>query len=258
MMIRNEAQHAVPPSSMEALAVDLYRQACIEGISLRLFGSVAIRLHCPREKHLLDQFKRIPKDIDIVVMNEGRSNLRCMLDKDWGEDMNISASTEGERLRFNRRNDGLCLDVSVNELRYSQVLPLKKRFSIDSPTLSVADLLLSKLQASSPTISDLADIAILLLEHTVGHIDDDEKNIDYIAEMAAQSWRWFHAIEVTARRVHAFIVDWSVFTDSQKKVALGRLHDLTSRASSSTKTFYWHMRRIFGEAVPWYLPVSSM
>ena len=256
-MQNNQTHCVLSPAAIEIMAEDLYRQAAAEGIPLRLFGSVAVRLHCQRNKYLLDRFKRVPKDVDVVIMDAGRYGLRHMLVEDWVEDMNIAISTEGEHLRFHKKNDTFCLDVSVNELRYSQVLPMRKRFSVDSPTLSITDLLLSKLQASSPTISDLADISVMLLEHPVGHSDDDEINIDYIVEMTSRSWRWYHAIEMTTQRAHAFMMNWTIISNDQKEVAMARLHELMYRCSSSTKSSFWHIRRIFGAAIPWYFPVSS-
>ena len=76
-------------------------------------------------------------------------------------------------------------------------LDLRDRLDLHPETLSLADLLLTKLQVVETTEKDLVDMATLLSDHA---LTEDERgiNIEYIAGIASSDWGWWRTITMVA------------------------------------------------------------
>ena len=115
-----------------------------KGIVLRLFGSVAVRIHCPQYSYLLDQLNRIPNDIDFIGLNSDSNSIKnYFLDLNFVIDKYVLMISDGKRLLFN--ND-IKAEVVLDKLDYCHTIDLRNRIRFDYPTIPLADLLLSKLQ----------------------------------------------------------------------------------------------------------------
>jgi len=62
----------------------IVRKAEEEGINLRLMGSIAFRLHCPRYVHYLDSLTRTLTDVDFASYSSERSKVENLLEKPGG------------------------------------------------------------------------------------------------------------------------------------------------------------------------------
>ena len=93
-----------------------------------------------------------------------------------------------ERMIFYDRANGRHIDLFVGGFRMCHELPLADRLDRDSPTLPLAELLLTKLQVVQLNAKDANDIIALLLDHDVAEDDDDAVNAAYIAQLLAGDW----------------------------------------------------------------------
>ena len=175
------------------LAKDLCELSRDAGLSLRLFGSCAIFIKCEHNIHIFQAHKRYPKDIDGVILEQDRGQLRKLLvENGWHEDIELAAQTDGKRLTFYLNNN--TLDICIDKLQFAQTLNIKNRILIDYPTLPAADLLLTKLQIQHLTRNDIIDIYVLLVSLMIVKGDETEININRITSLTSSSWRWYQAV----------------------------------------------------------------
>lgn len=244
-------------NELETYAVKLCDSAKAEGISLRLFGSCAIRIKCGKFSEIFDRCNRHPKDIDCVVRRKDRSRLQSMLlAQGWQESVELTAQTDGSRLQF-RAPERIVLDVSVDVLRFAQTLDVTKRFELDSPTLPAADLLLSKLQIQDLTSFDLIDMIVLL--YAIPPSDDNIDVIDLsrIAEITSRSWGWYKSVTKSLLAIdQALGKPICDLSESDRKLIRSRASLVERRILGAPKSLWWKARSLIGEALPWHNKVE--
>lgn len=244
---------------IETYAVELCESAEAEGISLRLFGSCAIRIKCAQQSDILDRCNRHPKDIDCVIRHADRNRLRTMLlASGWQEKVELTAQTDGSRLEFRLLEPNVVLDVSVDVLRFAQTLDVRKRIELERPTLPAADLLLTKLQIPELTRSDFIDMIALIYAVPLGDADDRGINLHRIVDVTSRSWRWYKSVTVSLlamdRELSASLCDLS---ESDRGVTRSRLRLIEKRILGARKTWWWKARSLIGEVLPWHDRVET-
>ena len=128
-------------------------------------------------------------DIDLVCGRKaGRETSRFLVASGYEANERFNAMNGSERMIFHDPPNGRHIDLFVGGFRMCHALPLADRFEHDSPTLPLAELLLTKLQVVQMNAKDANDIIALLLDHDVGESDDDTVNSAYVAELLARDW----------------------------------------------------------------------
>src|SRR5260370_2678501 len=183
----------------------LLNEAKKRGITLRLLGAQAVREHCPNFRHLLDQIGRGYVDIDFVGISEQRKQLKQLFAYQGYEiDRQVLVAAEGRRYIFQNPNN-IVVDVMIDRLDVCHVIDVKSRLDLDYPTLTLADLLLSKLQIVDIADKDLQDAIVLLLEHDVS---DDEApefiNKKYITGLLAADWGFYYTVNRNLLRLKSY------------------------------------------------------
>lgn len=235
----------------EELSVEASRliaQAEQVGIVLRALGSVGVRLHCPPSQEEMVSRDRRPKDIDLVTRKRDRRELRRFFDSEGYEaDRDMLVAMEGTRYLFRNRERGIDVDVWVDVLELCHRLDVSNRLG-DGPTLTIEDLLLSKLQIAELTTSDIEDLACMLSTHELGAGSDDPEVIDvaYITGILGDDWGF-----------------WRTATENLKKLAdhlrpevRPQVERLLDPIETSPKTLRWKVRARIGERVQWWQDVD--
>ena len=164
---------------VEAEARRLAARIEAAGLPLRLLGGLAIRLHAAGNIH--PALARSYADIDLVCTRKaGREVSRFLVAAGYEANERFNAMNGSERMIFYDRPNARHIDVFVGGFRMCHALPLTSRLDRDSPTLPLAELLLTKLQVVQLNAKDANDIIALLLDHEVAEDDDDTVNAAYI------------------------------------------------------------------------------
>ena len=169
-------------------ALNLVRDAEAKGIRLRILGSIAYRLQCPRNLHLFQDTKRVLTDVDFgAEKKQNRAIREFLMARGYVPDEAIYVASEGSRHAYLHRETGLNVDVFADELYFCHRIPFKNRLDLDSPTICTTDLLLEKMQIVEINLKDFKDTVVLLLEHPLTHHQPGAKSIDvdYIIDMHA-------------------------------------------------------------------------
>jgi hypothetical protein len=126
-------------------------------------------------------------------------------------------------------------------------------------TLSLADLLLTKLQIVKLNAKDANDALALLVDHAVTTTSSSDSagaepdgSIDgaYIAGICARDWGWYTTVTDNMRKISS--IGGSPLDATARARADQRIADLLTAIESAPKTLKWRTRAALGRRVPWY------
>jgi hypothetical protein len=207
--------------------------AAERGAAARALGGVGVVIHCGAAH-------REPEDIDLAVAPRDLGALTDVLATRGYEPNARFNALHGDSRNIFQGPAGK-LDVFVGAFTMCHRLELESRLGVDSPTLSVADLLLTKLQIVELTEKDSADLRALLAAHELGTGPGDWIDVDRIASVLADDWGYWRTATETLERVAA------------EAPRLGpKVTALRQRIDSEPKTRRYKLRARIGERRRWY------
>jgi hypothetical protein len=230
------------------------------GVTLRVLGSIAYRLHCPANLGLFEQMERALTDIDFASDKSQGPGVRQLFgDLGYAEDRTMSMVTEGSRYCFAAPDGKLNVDVFMDELFFCHRIPLKGRLDLDRPTICVTDLLLEKMQIVEINLKDLEDTVVLLLEHDLadGTADREVIDVDHISGLLCADWGFYHTFTVNLGKVGDFAGSVPALGEAGRSTVRERIDRLRATLEARPKPLAWRMRARVGTRVKWYQEVSS-
>ena len=170
---------------MSALAKSIVDAASQNNLTLRVMSGVAVYLTCSSiETHPALQRKIL--DIDLVAPAEQWDALAEILKTNG-----VTAGTKSAKVWAFDKN-GVQIELCDPKFDYAD---LSSRLTLASPTLSMTDLLLFKLQRRPFEERDIQDSIALLLDHRVAKGQaEDQIDHEYIAQLCANNWNVFHRV----------------------------------------------------------------
>ena len=228
--------------------------ASSKGIALRAFGGLAVQVHCTQRTRLLASYQRSHRDIDLVARS---SDLRVVLDyfRDIGykDDPFFVRMSGGLRRNLSHPQKKVSVDLFFDKIRFCQVLDLRSRLELDYPTVSLADLLLTKMQRIDLQPEDIYDILVLLIDHDLGNNDDEVINIEYIAKLCSSKWRWWRTLKQNIGHLDALGDDREIVTGD----VTSKLRMISEAIDLPCKSLGWKLRSLLGERLEWHDPVQQ-
>lgn len=241
-------------------ALKLVHEAEAHGIRLRILGSIAYRLQCPRNLHLFQDMKRVLTDVDFGAEKQQNKAIReFLMARGYVPDEGVYMASEGSRHIYLHSETKLNVDVFADELNFCHKVPFKGRLHIDSPTISNTDLLLEKMQIVEINLKDFKDTLVLMLEHPLSHQEPGPKSIDtdYIVDMMRQDWGFYYTFTTNLKRVPDYILEFPSIRADEADLIRARIDELLGRIESAPKTMGWKMRSTIGTRKRWYQEVSE-
>ncbi len=229
------------------------------GVALRVLGSIGVAMHSPDARALLPGFARTYADIDLATYRRGAKVLGGVLaDLGYRDDREVYVASEGARSIFDDPGRHLHLDVFYDRLEFCHVIPLTDRLEADSPTIPLAELLLSKLQIVKINSKDVIDIIMLLLDHELGRHDIDTIDIERIAALAASDWGLWRTLTMNLEKVSRLAETYAQLDDGQRERVLRSAADLKRRIDAEPKPLAWRMRDRVGDRRQWWVDVDEV
>lgn len=172
------------------------------GVALRVTGGVGVALRCPSAA--TPALKRAYADIDCVGRGRQRKEVAALLTSlGYQPDEAFNALHGHTRLFFWDSANDRQLDVFLDRVEMCHTIDLTDRLDLHPQTLSLADLLLMKLQVVETNHKDLIDTVALLTDHDLAG-DETGINIDYIANLASNNWGLWRTTTMVAERADQF------------------------------------------------------
>lgn len=244
-------------SAMMAAADRLLDAADSTGLILRLCGGLACWYRCDSARGVAERFGRKYRDIDFVGYYRQKSQIITLLRSHGYQEDAITATVPGLR-RTIFRNDraGLRGDVFYDSLTFCHMIDLRQRLERTYRTLSLADLLLQKLQIVELTAKDVVDTQMLLLAFEFSP-DDEGINRTRVAEVCGANWGFYHTVQLNVERLTGATSAASYLDQAERDRVCGQLEFLSNWLENARKSLPWRVRSLLGDRVRWYATVDE-
>jgi hypothetical protein len=229
------------------------------GIILRVIGSLAFQLHCPKFGYLQAAMGRAYTDIDFAAYHRQTKEIQSLLSGlGYKEDREVFIVSEGGRAIFERPGIGIHLDVFYEKLAFSHVIFWNNRLEVDNPSIPLAEMLLEKMQIYQINEKDIIDTIMLLLEHPLGEIDVETINIKYVAGLCSNDWGLWRTTTMNLDKVRQLTQGYKQLSDEQKERIDSQVKTALSRIEQEPKSLAWRLRSRVGDRVKWYRDVDEV
>ena len=229
------------------------------GILLRVIGSLAFQMHCPKYGYIQQAMGRAYTDIDFAAYRKQTKEIKELMENlGYTENREVFIVSEGERSIFDRPEIGLHVDVFYEKLDFCHVIRWADRLEVDSPTIPLAEMLLEKMQIVQINEKDVIDTIMLLLEHPLGDIDQETINIKRVAELCAADWGLWRTTTMNLDKVRQLAHGYKQLTDEQKAHVEAQVVSALQRIDEEPKPLAWRLRARVGDRVKWYKEVDEV
>jgi hypothetical protein len=222
-----------PGSLLLSKALGLVEDARASGILLRLAGSLAVLSYSERGNRPVP-----PADIDLVAVNSERADVHRFLNRrGWKLSGGLLLVSEIRDLFID--SEDCALDVYYGAIDGSHLIRIsRRRLEGCYPAISVADLLLSKLQRKHMRDVDIWDSCAIL--HLSGIDERDER----VLEATSLDWGLYMGVTENLK-----VLEGACAGDGEKAVRLRR------SVLRGKKTLRWRLRALLGTRIRWWREV---
>src|SRR5712692_8599431 len=123
----------------------------------------------------------------------------------YGKRKTTIATSISQRQIYFHPQGYFSVDVMMDKLLIANhPIDFRSRLGVDPLTLSLADLLLEKIQMwVSFSGKDLKDCLLLLRAHGIGGVNDEAESInaDYIADLLGSDWGFYHTATTNLKKI---------------------------------------------------------
>lgn len=250
------------PDELLALAKELVKQGEERGVTLRVLGHLAVRDHTHAYRDLIEKMGRIPThDIDFMGYSDQETEAdRMFKEMDYKPDRAVAFSQEYgiQRLIYHHPQEEIIAEIFFDQLRMAHTLDFRGRLELDEPTISLVDLLLSKLQIQEINEKDLKDMIVLFAEHDLGPGDREKIDIDYLVNLTSGDWGlWYTAIN-NLRKVIEWLDYIEVLDAETRDLVETKVRGVIDLMETSPKSLRWRLREKVGTRLKWYDDVGEV
>jgi hypothetical protein len=229
------------------------------GILLRVIGSLAFQMHCPRYGYLQAAMGRAYTDIDFGAYRKQTKEIQeLMASLGYKENREVFIVSEGGRAIYDKPEAGLHVDVFYEKLDFCHTIYWKDRLEVDAPTIPLAELLLEKMQIVQINEKDIIDTIMLLLEHPLGDVDQETINIKRVAMLCANDWGLWRTTTMNLEKVRVLAQGYEQLTTQQKTTIDMQIKTAMTWLENEPKSLAWRLRARVGDRVKWYKDVDEV
>jgi hypothetical protein len=220
-----------------------------QGVPLRLLGGVAVRLKAPDVPASL---AREYKDIDFAVTKKGGGAADKLL-REAGYEPHVAfnAMHARERGLYYDEGNGRQVDLFIDAFRMCHEIPLGKRLEVETQTVPLAELMLTKLQIIEVNEKDIRDTVLLFHGHAIADHDDGAINGAHIAKLCADDWGLWRTITANVDRCRSHVGDYELPAEDRERIE-SRFDELLQRIEDEPKSRGWRRRAKVGDKKIWY------
>lgn len=253
-----------------AESLRLVELARARGLTLRLMGGMAVRAHAPRWPA---RTRRTEVDLDFATTSKDRSAVYKLLEAEgYTPDRQQNALFGQKQAYFVDVPRRRPVDVLVDALEMCHRVDFGNRLTKSSPTLPLAELLLSKLQVVKINRKDVLDALILLAEHPLAQDDGVDAvhgpgaiNLPRIVDITSNDWGWWRTVTGNLDKLDRYLAtelqpdDLDLGTGQAIKFDPGtQIAAMRAAIEEAPKSTKWKLRARVGERMAWYAEPEEM
>jgi hypothetical protein len=241
------------------------------GLLVRLMGGMAIRAHAPDWPA---RTRRVEVDIDFATRSKDRGAFYQLLEAEgYTPDKRHNALFGSKQAYFVDVPRSRPVDVVVDSLEMCHSFPFADRLALSSPTLPLAELLLSKLQVVKINRKDVLDALVLFAEHPLGSDDGapDSRdalgaiNVPRILSFTSNDWGWWRTVtgnlDVLDQYLAVELTPEDLDLNNGRAVLFdprAQIAALRTAINDAPKSTRWKLRSRVGERQTWYRDPEEM
>jgi hypothetical protein len=235
-------------------------------IPLRLIGGVAIRVHSIEYADFAKRLGRLGPgeqeytDLDFMSYMKFRDNVRKFFESVGYRKRRTTLSSAATQRQIYFHPDGwFYADVFFDKLlAANHPIDFRRRLEMDSPTISLVDLLLEKLQIVSFSEKDFKDTLLLLRAHALGDGEAPETiDIRYVASLLSRDWGFWYTVTTNLKGLRKAVPEMAELNEAEKSDIISKIAKLLERIENEPKTTGWKIRSTIGAKKRWYEPVET-
>ncbi len=239
----------------------LIENAQKEGILLRVMGPIALHYYFPDFVDLYRRMERLGErvftDIDFAAYGRSRNRLVPFFESQGYElEKRAAMISGGTRMIFFAGRVPM-IDVFFDKLDYNHPIDYRGRLELHPYCVSLADLMLQKLQIVQINDKDLKDAMLLLLAAPLGDTDTAAINARYVSKLFAEDWGFYHTATNNLAHIRKAMSNVKALTDEQQNRIAANVDALLKVIEETPKSGKWKNRAKTGEARPWYKEVAD-
>jgi hypothetical protein len=220
--------------------------------NLKLLGGWAIHYtsQLPDEIDLI--LSRKPNDIDVIGLRKEKHQIYEVLKScGYEPDEKFNAFNGDFRLLFHKGD--VLLDVFLNEFSMCQDIDMTDRLVNNYPTISVDDLLLTKVQIIEINEKDLKDILRLVGANKINADGSNynDINLSFIEKMTGENYGFYRSYLQNMRKAMDYLHTLEMDPDVKKEIE-DKIKKILDATENSKKSIKWKMRAKIGDSMPWY------
>jgi len=277
----SDASHFVEMKEDEFVkeATGLVATAQSQGVYQRIMGSLAAYIHSMDKPEIISTFKSLGRfgegkpnftDLDLIAYSkQGRQVGQIFKQLGFKPDEMVNGFFGDRRLIFYSPTGAYHVDIFLNKLEFSHTVdfgekPGAGRLELDSPTITLTDLVLEKLQIHEINRKDLIDLIIVFLGHPVSSDGVNAREAvdgDYILKILGDDWGFWYDSVANLNKVKSFAIELmkeGKLTNEHVSTVNREIAKLVEMANSSSKTKRWEVRSKVGTKKPWYREVEEV
>ena len=238
-----------------AEALRIIALADAEGLQVRLMGGLSFHARCPEWTARIERERR---DIDLATRSKDRKGLAAILAaQGYAGDRQYNALYGHKQLYFVDLARGRPVDVLIDRLEMCHRFEFSDRLAVDSPTVPLAEMLLSKIQIAKINRKDILDALALLSEYPIAAGDAGTINIDRITKLTSNDWGWWRTVTGNIDKFR-LLLNTEIqpgeldFRRPPRFDAADQLALLRAKIDDSPKSTRWKLRAQVGDRVQWF------
>ena len=223
-------------------------------VLLRLLGGLAIRQHC----EIIGFCERDYSDVDLVGLRKQIPQIiQVMKDLGYHEDPQVAITSDGHRMLFLKPGSTNHVDVFLDTFEMEHSIDLSDRLTIETYTISISDLLLTKLQIHRLNEKDVRDILTIIKDVPLGTSDEPGiLNMTYLATLCAKDWGLYHDVTANLDQILHLLPNYSLSPAEIQHIRQS-LHRIKTALEQAPKTRKWRLRKRIGTRKAWRREVED-
>jgi hypothetical protein len=270
----------LPPEEFVKETIEIVKKAQEKGIIIRILGALAVYIHSSHDNEALELFNKLKRleggliftDLDLIAYSKQRKEIMDLFEKTLGFkcDPYVKALFGGRRLIYYHPKNLYHVDIFFDKLEFSHDIyfgekPGAGSLELDFPTISLAHIVLEKLQIHKINWKDLVDLAVLFKAHKLcGEIGEKNKECideEVIASILCDDWGfWYDAVNNLnkLKQILDNAVKEGKINSEIANIIQTRIDKLLNYIDSKPKTKNWIKRSKIGTSKPWYREVEEL
>jgi hypothetical protein len=227
-----------------------------QGIILRVMGPLALHFYFPQFVDLYHHMERLGErvftDIDYASYGKYRGKLVSFFNSFGYEIEKRAAMISGNTRHIYFGGAVPMIDVFYDALSYNHPIEFKNRLEHHPLCITLADLLLQKLQIVQINDKDLKDAMLLLLAANLGEDDHNVINMKYVSKIMSDNWGFYYTSTTNLKKIQVGTSGVKALDDSQRAIIIDKADQILQKIEAAPKSGNWQRRAKIGTAKPWY------